>query len=354
MTSASEEMRIDPDEMRDAARRLLADKVDRRAPWEGKPDAGKALDAEMGALGWFQLTAPEALGGLGQSFDVLAPIYEELGRNLAPVWLAGTMAAIDALRSAKTPDADAAVAAIIDGGWRVALVILPTGSRRSGLRLPMVPGATEATHLLIVEEGGAASLAPTAAPGIKVAAVQTWDLGRTYGEVTVTGADETAVCRVDAARILPVLRAHGDLALAWDSVGAATQNLAETVDYMLGRQQFGRPIASFQALKHRAADHKVAIELARALAVHAGHVFAVRGDGWAVLAAQARILACEAFAAMAEDSIQMFGGVGFTWEYDPHLFLKRALANQIIGGSPDDVRDRVAAEVCRRALAAQH
>jgi len=149
-----------------------------------------------------------------------------------------------------------------------------------------------------------------------------------------------------------VLRAHGELALAWDSVGGATQSLAETVEYMLGRQQFGRPIASFQALKHRAADHKVAIELARSLAGHASRVFAVRGEGWQVLAAQARILACEAYAEQL-DRVLSHGGVGFTWEYNPHLFLKRALMNQIIGGAPNDLRDRIAGEVCRLALSSQ-
>lgn len=351
MTSATADLRIDPEEMRDAARRLLADKVDRRAAWEGRSDAGKALEAEMSELGWFQLTAPEALGGLGQRFDVLAPIYEELGRSLAPVWLAGTMAAIDALHAAETPETDATVASILAEGWRIAPMILRAGSTLSRARLAMVPGATEATHLLIVEDGGSAALLPVTAPGVTVAAVETWDLGRAYGEVTIAKANDAAVCRIDARQILPVLRAHGDLALAWDSIGAATQSLGETVEYMLGRQQFGRPIASFQALKHRAADHKVAIELARSLAVHAGNVFAGRGDDWPVLAAQARILACEAFAAMAEDSIQLFGGVGFTWEYNPHLFLKRALVNQIIGGSPDEVRDRVVGDVFRRALA---
>ena len=169
------------------------------------------------------------------------------------------------------------------------------------------------------------------------------------GEVEVVGLAD-GIGSIDAALVLPVLRAHLELALAWDSVGGAGQCLTETVEYMLGRQQFGRPIASFQALKHRAADHKVAIELARSLAGRASGLFADRAEGWSAIAAQARILACDAYAAMAEDAIQMFGGVGFTWEYNPHLFLKRALVNRIIGGSPDAVRDRIADEVCSRAL----
>lgn len=351
MSSAAEEMRIDPEEMRDTARRLLADKVDRRAGWEGKADAGKALAAEMGGLGWFQLTAPEAQGGLGQSFDVLAPIYEELGKSLAPIWLSGTMAAVDAFRCAATADGDKAIAAIVDQGWRIAPVVLAPGQTLSQASLPMVPGASDATHLLIIDEtGGTASLIAITAPGVTVTPVQTWDLGRSYGAVELSGVVNVE-CRLVGAEVLQLMRAHAELALAWDSIGGASQCLAETVEYMLGRQQFGRPIASFQALKHRAADHKVAIELARALAEQATKVFAQQGADGPVFATQARILACEAYAAMAEDCVQLFGGVGFTWEYSSHLFLKRALVNQIIGGTPDELRDRIAPELCRRALA---
>jgi len=347
--SADQDMLIDPEEMRDAARRLLTDKVDRRAPWEGKAGTAAALDTEVGELGWYQLIVGEELGGLGQRFDALAPIYEEMGRSLAPLWLSGTMASLDAM-SAVGEEADNVVATAVEESWRIAPVILSQGESLDTARLPVVPGAPEATHLFIVEPEGEAVLVASTVPGVSVNPVETWDLGRSFGEVSFNGVSET-IARFDASSVLSVLRAHGELALAWDSIGGAVQSLSETVDYMLGRQQFGRPIASFQALKHRAADHKVAIELARSLAVQASRVFSVRGEGWQVLATQARILACEAYAAMAEDSIQLYGGVGFTWEYDPHLFLKRSLVNQILGGSPDELRDRIVSDVCRRAQA---
>lgn len=352
MTSSAEEMRINPEEMRDAAQRFLADRVDRRAAWEGRHGPGDALDAGMRELGWSLMIAPEAQGGLGQRFDVLAPIYEELGKSLAPVWLSGTMATFDGLLAEGSEQANAAVTAIIEQGGRVAIAILPAGQSLSIAKLPMVAGAPGASHLLIIEPNSAATLLATDSPGIAIAEVHTWDQGRPYGEVTLTNVTAWT-CKMDGADALATVRAHAELALAWDSIGGASQCLSETVDYMLGRQQFGRPIASFQALKHRAADHKVAIELARALVMHASDVFARRGAGWKTFATQARILAGEAFAAMAEDSVQLFGGVGFTWEYSAHLFLKRALANQIIDGLPDDHRDRIVADVCRMALAAK-
>lgn len=352
MMYAAEEMLIDPEEMREAASRLLSDKVDRRAGYEGKAGGAAALDAEIADLGWYQLTVAEEQGGLGQSFEAIAPIYEEMGRSLAPLWLAGTMSVLDAISAASGDDAKHAVATAVEESWRIAPIVLAPGQTLHDATLPVVPGAPDASHLLVVEPQGKASLVAADAPGVSVVEVETWDLGRSYGEVVLSGASDI-VAQFDASQVLPVLRAHGELALAWDSIGGAAQSLAETVDYMLGRRQFDRPIASFQALKHRAADHKVAIEMARSLTGQASRVFATRGDGWQILAAQARILACDAYAAMAEDSVQLHGGVGFTWEYNPHLFLKRALVNRIIGGSADELRDRIAADVCRRVLASR-
>jgi alkylation response protein AidB-like acyl-CoA dehydrogenase len=353
MTATIEDARIDPEEIRDSAQRLLADMVDRRAGWEARPDGAAALDQAMRELGWYQLIAAEAEGGLGQRFDVLAPIYEELGRSLAPVWLSGTMATIDALYATGSAAAEQLVAAVLENGWRMAVVTLAPGQSLAAASVPMVGGAPDATHFLVIGDGEAPPLLVAAdAPGVSVTKVTSWDLGRSYGAVEFSDVRD-GLYRLDGDDVLPVVLAHSELALACDSIGGASQCLSETVDYMLGRQQFGRPIASFQALKHRAADHKVAIELARSLVSHASRQFAVRGDGWAVLSAQARILACEAYAAMAEDCVQLFGGVGFTWEYDAHLFLKRALVNQIIGGSPDDLRDRIVGDVCQRAQTAR-
>lgn len=350
MTVVEPENCIDPEDLREAASRFLADRSDRRASWEGRDDGRAGLEEEMRALGWHLLTVPEANGGLGQAFDALAPIYEELGRVLSPVWLSGTMAAVDALMADGGGAAEASLAGIAEKSWRVATVIVPAGAAPQSATLPMVGGADSATHLLMIAgDGSVARLLPIDAHGVAVKPVGTWDLGRGYADVVLNGAQTLGVA-LDGAKILPVARAHLELALAWDCIGGASQCLSETIDYMQGRQQFGRPIASFQALKHRAADHKVGIELARSLVSLASKAFANRTDGWSTLATQACILAGDAFSAMAEDAVQLHGGVGFTWEYNCHLFLKRALANQIIGGSPDELRDRVAADVAARAM----
>jgi len=343
---------IDPEELRDAARRLLDDKVDRRAPWEGRDNGRAELESAMTELGWYLLTIPEAIGGLGQHFETLAPIYEEAGGALSPLWPAGTMAAIDVLAADGSHEARAVLQAIAEEGHRVATVILPAGASMKSARVAMVPGADLATHLLLIPQSEEASrLVPADAAGVSIQTVETWDRSRSFADVVLNDISGDAIS-IGSREALALAQAHGELALAWDCVGAAAQCLTETVDYMLGRQQFGRPIASFQALKHRAADHKVALELSRALARHASAVYARKGNGWAELATQARLLATGAFRGIAEDAVQLHGGVGFTWEYSCHLFLKRALVNEMIDGAPEALSDRIADTVMQKAISA--
>lgn len=342
MNTTSVEM-IDLRELRSSTQRLLADKIERRAAWDGADRQTAALDSAASAQGWFMLTVPEDLGGLGQSFAALAPIYEELGRNLAPIWVSGTMAGVDALLADGSNAARDAVTDVLVGGARFAVVTLPESKAPGKTLLPVVPSDDVTTHFLLLSgDVSEARLVPAGASGLTVRSVETWDLGRNYVEIALDNVTDGLVLSRDAAI---TARAHCELALALDCVGAASQCLEETVEYMLGRQQFGRPIASFQALKHRAADHKVAVELARSLANHASQVFAARSGSWPLLATQARVLATEAFRQVAEDGVQLHGGVGFTWEYNCHLFLKRALVNELLHGTPEQLQDRIAAQI---------
>lgn len=340
-TSMAEE--IDLTELRSSTQRLLADKLDRRAPWDGSGRQTAKLDASAAEQGWFLLTVPEEMGGLGQSFAALAPIYEELGRSLAPFWFSGTMAAVDALLADGSEAAGAVVAEVLDNRARIALVTLPAGVSEQPTVLPMVPADDGATHvLLLADDGSSARLVATNDPSLVIQPVDTWDLGRAYVEIRLQNDGAGLALSQEAAF---TARAHAELALALDCVGAASQCLLEAVDYMLGRQQFGRSIASFQALKHRAADHKVAIELARSLADQATNMFAARSGNWALLATQAKVLAVQAFRQVAEDGVQLHGGVGFTWEYNCHLFLKRALVNELLYGTPEHLANRIAAQI---------
>lgn len=350
---------IDPEEMRDAAKRFLADQVDIRAAYAEPPrDEANALFGAMAELGWTLLTVPADLEGLGQSFSALAPIYEEMGRVISPVALFPSMASLELLTSENVRgkarelakrvavgDAQVAVALVRAGSLTVAERTL-TGSLQSVL------ADSRTSHLLVLIDNGSPSawLIDLTSAGVTMQQAEMWDRSRRVVDIVLDGASAAEVLEGGVLEAIGRVRAHIDLAIAWDSIGGAKRSLNDTVAYMLTRQQFGRQIGSFQALKHRAADHKVAIEIAAALVRHATESFAA-GDARAdILAGQARLIANDAYHAMAEDSIQLHGGIGFTWEHDCHVFLKRALLNDMLFDTPDQRRDRLAPSVIEHAM----
>jgi len=340
--------RMDPEELRDAARRLLADQVDRRAVLDAPgPESHGALFGEMANLGWLLLTAPAARGGLDQSFEALAPIYEEMGRALSPAAIASTMAAVDMLRAQDDGPGAELLDRIIAGEARVAIAFTRAAPSTLPQTISLVPGGTEATDLLLLPEAGQgqAALFDLRGPGVRIEQVETWDRSRFFADIHL---DTAALKPLQVAG--EIGRAHCDLAIAWDCIGGAQQALDEAIAYMGTRKQFGRPIGSFQALKHRAADLKVGLEVARALTQRATAAFAERSGAWADLAGQAHLLAVDSYRAITEESIQFHGGIGFTWEHDCHLFLKRALMNEVLLGTLEQVRDRVAPGILERAL----
>ena len=137
----------------------------------------------------------------------------------------------------------------------------------------------------------------------------------------------------------PGLTDTAAILLAAEQIGAATRCLELTVDYTKERVQFGRPIGSFQALKHRMADLYVAVQSARAVVDDA---IAAPSPTSAALA---RLAATEAFTKVAGEAIQLHGGIAITWEHDIHLYLRRATLDRILYGSPDDHRERVATAI---------
>jgi alkylation response protein AidB-like acyl-CoA dehydrogenase len=146
----------------------------------------------------------------------------------------------------------------------------------------------------------------------------------------------------DASAALLRIRAHFDLALACDALGGAEAVFDETLAYLHQRHQFNRPIASFQAIKHRCAEHKVSIEASRALVDVACRGAADQCAAWRTKAACARLYAGTVYRNLTEDCVQLHGGIGFTWEYPCHLFLKRARLGEILGGTPEQRKDQAA------------
>lgn len=286
-------------------------------------------------VGAAALVVPDQLGGAGGELADAAAVLEELGRSLVPTPLLGTTLAELALLAADTPDAEA-LASLAAGDSIGALVLdrdVVVNGDVADVVVAIEPAGTHATltsgREADLERRPGCSLVRfdefTAEPVVTLD--PTRRLARvTPGVTTVIGTDPDLA---DTAAIL----------LAAEQIGAAAGCLDLTVEYTTTRVQFGRPIGSFQALKHRMADLHVAVQSARAVVGDA-----IR-DPNPASAALARLAATEAFCAVAGDAIQLHGGIAITWEHDMHLYFKRAHSSAQLLGSPREQLRRLAAEV---------
>jgi alkylation response protein AidB-like acyl-CoA dehydrogenase len=344
---------IEPNELRDSVREVLADH--RGDSWAIPGEEGRGLDhalwAQMAQLGWLALGVPEDDGGLGLGIAHLAVLYEELGRELASVPALSTLAVAGLLGAhPDAADREGHLAAIAEGACLAALALPAShgaltqeGGKVSG-SLRNVPFADVADLLAVPVRAGpdlAFALIPVVAEGVHVAARPLVDLTRSSAEV------EFAAVSLAGCTVLPLsaaewsaLEDHAAIATAADAVGLAGGLFEMTLDYLKTREQFGRAIGSFQALKARMADWKAKLEAATALVRHAAAQVEA-GDAGAA-ASGARAYAVEIAAGFAEDAVQLHGGIGFTWEHPCHLFLKRAKLNEQLYGSPTYHKERVA------------
>ena len=281
------------------------------------------LDAEAwqeaGALGWFGLGLAEAAGGTGYGLPEEMILFIELGRALAPgPWLGTVLAAhalggVAALREVH--------AGLLGGTERAAVVddpgdVLGTGARLAGT-IERVADAGTAAGLLVL--GSRTVRWVPAAGGVQVEAAPSMDHTRRLTTVRFAGVDAVTL-DADATR----LRRAATVLAAAEAVGVAERTLEASVAYAKVRQQFGKPIGSFQAVKHRCADMAVRAEVARSATTFAA--VAVR-DGEPDPdrhAHVAKALATAAAITNASENVQNHGGMGYTWEADAHLYLKRA------------------------------
>jgi len=297
------------------------------------PQAWKRLAAELGLTG---LAVPSRYGGAGASLAEVAVAVEEAGRVLLPLPYLSTALAGAVLGEA--PDEAAGfLPGIADGSLRAAFVFtgeLTIADRRvSGTARHVLDGAV--ADLFVVRAGG--SLYAVRAESVTVSPVHTLDQTRT--QAAVSFLDSAAVpVGADPERAEELLR----VMLAAESAGAAAHCLEVTVEYLKTRVQFGRPIGSFQALRHRCADLAVEVASAQATARAAVHAAVGAPDRLPVLGPLAKRHCADVFWHVAAEMIQLHGGIGFTWEHDAHRYLKRAKTTQLLHGSPAELRRLVA------------
>jgi alkylation response protein AidB-like acyl-CoA dehydrogenase len=313
-----------------AARRVLGSELGHDAAlWS-------ALGVDLGLAG---LAIPETLGGAGLGAVEIAAVLEELGGTLAPVPLWSTVCLGAA---ALVAYGDTRHLPAIARGERTATVarggaITARGDLLSGQVRPVVDGHT--ADLLIVVAGDTAYLVSADGRGVHRRRLPTLDATRPLAEITLEDAPATPLG--DAARLAPVL-ARAAIALAAEQVGGAQRCLDLSVAYAQVRHQFGRPIGSFQAIQHTLAEMFLLVESARSAAYGAAWAADQDDAELPLAAATAAAFAGDAFFRCAGDTIQVHGGIGFTWEHDAHLYFKRARASRGLLATPDQHRARVA------------
>lgn len=312
------------EELRAVARSLLGD--DPAPSWK-----------RLAAAGWTGLEVPESLDGAGATFAETAVICEELGRAASPspflgAAVLGTGTLLSLAPSAARDDLLRATAA----GDAVPVTVLPGHA-------DFVPDADSASHLLLVVPGGVMIAAP-GDPGISVEARPVLDETRRLARVTAPRASgDVLPFAGDPDAAAARLRDRAAVAVACDSLGAAEAMLETTVAYVKTREQFGRPVGSFQAVQHACADMLVAVGVSRELVAAA--VTALAGnapDAWR-RAAMAKSRVCAAAVDVAGQAMQLHGGIGYTWESGVHAYLKRTALNRSLFGSPAEHRARLAA-----------
>ncbi|MGH9111244.1 MAG: acyl-CoA dehydrogenase family protein [Acidimicrobiales bacterium] len=328
------ELSEDQQALRDAARTLLDDHADPRRVREhlagGAPYDPKLWEA-MVDQGWLGVDVAEPAGGLGLSFVELAVLAEEVGRHNAPAPFLQSVLALGALGGTSWADPLSEGGAIGAVGWA------PAGATR--VLVPYAPVADVAV-VVVGDEIRMVELSAGGRPGSEPA----MDLTRCVGWVDLDVVDSQPLGGPDAASRLVDRAAAG---YAAELLGGAARVLEMTTEYAQLREQFGQPIGAFQAVKHRCADMLVDVEGMRSVAYHAAWCVSVdrAGAGAAeasIAASTAKVWCSDAGRRVMASGLQVHGGIGFTWDHDLHLFLKRSQFDQVSFGDATVHRERLA------------
>ncbi len=362
------------DHLRKTARDFLTEHASMKRVREVMEDAEATYDAalwrKMAELGWHGLAFPEATGGAELTLIEQCIVLEELGRVLAPTPYLPTAIAADAilqiggeeqqatwLPRIATGEVKATLALTEEAGDAPDTLSLEAKRQEDGFSLTgrklFVPDAAAADLFVVVartggegEKGLAAFLVPAGVAGVSVEPMRSMDLLR---PLSIVGFENVALpassllgANPDAGSALERVLDRARVRICAESVGAAERCLEASVQYAKQRVQFGKPIGDNQAIKHNCADMLFAVESSKSITYYAAWA-AEESEGEAALtAAMAKSYVSEAFRDVSAENIQIHGGVGFTWEYDCHLFFKRAKSDETWLGDSLVHRERVA------------
>ena len=337
--------------MRDEARRFLDSQcpashvrefIDDETGWS------RGMWKQMADLGWMGLAIPEMHGGLGLGFDDLALLLGELGRVVAPVpFLAHVLAAYAITLHGSDEQKSRWLPALASGERVAALAADPSsfGSQPVDANDDTLTGqhsvvldAPAADVFVVAACAGDRNRWYVVDEGVTVTPKHAFDGTRTVGSVSFDGAHGDALADVGIREVLAAAAA----ATCAEMVGTAQQILDLSVAYSKDRVQFGRPIGSFQAIKHKAAEMMTDLEAARSAAYYAAWVTAARSEEAQLAASVAKSFCSEALARLGGEGVQIHGGIAFTWEHDMHLYLRRIKSDEVLFGDEAYHRERIA------------
>lgn len=329
-------------QLRDQARRFLAEQCSPavvRRSLDGQERWAEPLWREIARMGWIGAAIPERFGGVGLGYEGLCVLAEEMGRVVAPVPFGSTAyLAAEAILTAGSPAQQSELLPRIADGSAIGCFALsegvgePTpatvharvvGGRLSGSKWPVADGGVADFAVVVAcDEHRQPGLFLAELDGTRRHDLKTLDPTRNHARIEFEGTPVQplaggwgSVQRVlDRAAIL----------FAFEQAGGAAACLDMARDYALERYAFGRPIGSFQAIKHKLADVYVANELARSNAYYGAWALGADATDLPLAAATARVSATEAFHLASKENIQTHGGIGFTWAVDCHLFYRRS------------------------------
>jgi hypothetical protein len=330
----------------------------------------EALWKAVGQQGWLGAAIPEAHGGLGLGRIELCAIAEELGRALAPIPFGSTvyfaaealmLAGSEAQKSKWLPKIAAgevigcfATSERAGALTEASIQARVEGGKLTGAKLPVTDGDAADLAVVLARESGGLGLflVDLGGPGVERQSLTTLDPTRGAAGLTFTGAPAERLGEAGEGMALTeqVLN-RAAVYLAFEQVGGAGRALEMARQYALERYAFGRPIGSYQAIKHKLADIYIKNELARSNAYFGAWALEDGAAELGVAAAAARVSANEAFWFAAKENLQTHGGMGYTWEVDCHLFYRRAQQLGLVAGGSKAWKERLVSQLERRNAA---
>ena len=342
-------------QLRDQARRFLSEQAPMslvRETLDGKTTHAAALWKDIAEMGWIGAAIPEEFGGAGLGYEGLCVLAEEMGRSLAPVPFASSayLAAEAILLAGSTPQKRRYLPRIADGSTigcfalaegqgnpsPAAIGARVAGGGLTGVKWPVADGGIADLAIVAArDEANEIALYVVGTAALDRTALTTLDPTRDQARFDCHDVPAEKLTGATGWAVVQLLLDRAAILFAFEQIGGAEAALYMGRDHALERFAFGRPIGSFQAIKHKLTDVYVALELARSNAYYGAWALSADAAELPLAAATARVSATDAFHQASKENIQTHGGVGFTWDFDCHLFYRRSKHLALcLGGAP--------------------